>query len=130
MTDERAIPPAGRIGETEDLIGSVFVQDGKVSNLSISDLAITWRILFLVDLMRITGWMSFVFFDRDDCGAETPDIGWRCLIWHHRSPRGTSDDCLRGEVGARQGSICSSVEEVFVPPGQSFWCGFLDPLPR
>lgn len=29
-TDERAIPPAGRIGETEDLIGSVFVQDGKV----------------------------------------------------------------------------------------------------
>lgn len=31
ITDERAIPPAGRIGETEDLIGSVFVQDGKVS---------------------------------------------------------------------------------------------------
>ena len=30
ITDERAIPPAGRIGETEDLIGSVFVQDGKV----------------------------------------------------------------------------------------------------
>jgi len=30
MTDERAIPPAGRIGETEDLIGSVFVKDGKV----------------------------------------------------------------------------------------------------
>lgn len=29
-SDERAIPPAGRIGETEDLIGSVFVQDGKV----------------------------------------------------------------------------------------------------
>ena len=28
--DERAIPPAGRIGETEDLIGSVFVKDGKV----------------------------------------------------------------------------------------------------
>jgi hypothetical protein len=31
MVDERAIPPAGRIGETEDLIGSVFVKDGKVS---------------------------------------------------------------------------------------------------
>jgi hypothetical protein len=31
MIDERAIPPAGRIGETEDLIGSVFVKDGKVS---------------------------------------------------------------------------------------------------
>lgn len=31
ITDERAIPPAGRIGETEDLIGSVFVQEGKVS---------------------------------------------------------------------------------------------------
>ena len=30
ITDERAVPPAGRIGETEDLIGSVFVQDGKV----------------------------------------------------------------------------------------------------
>jgi hypothetical protein len=30
MVDERAIPPAGRIGETEDLIGSVFVKDGKV----------------------------------------------------------------------------------------------------
>lgn len=30
--DERAIPPAGRIGETEDLIGSVFVKDGKVSH--------------------------------------------------------------------------------------------------
>lgn len=29
--DERAVPPAGRIGETEDLIASVFVQDGKVS---------------------------------------------------------------------------------------------------
>lgn len=28
--DERAVPPAGRIGETEDLIASVFVQDGKV----------------------------------------------------------------------------------------------------
>jgi len=33
ITDERAIPPAGRIGETEDLIGSVFVQDGKVGLL-------------------------------------------------------------------------------------------------
>lgn len=31
--DERALPPAGRIGETEDLIGSVFVEDGKVSYL-------------------------------------------------------------------------------------------------
>ncbi|KAK1921613.1 hypothetical protein DB88DRAFT_512888 [Papiliotrema laurentii] len=30
ITDERAVPPAGRIGETEDLIGSVFVQEGKV----------------------------------------------------------------------------------------------------
>lgn len=30
VIDERAIPPAGRIGETEDLIGSVFVQEGKV----------------------------------------------------------------------------------------------------
>jgi len=34
MTDERAIPPAGRIGETEDLIGSVFVKDGKVCTLT------------------------------------------------------------------------------------------------
>jgi hypothetical protein len=34
IVDERAIPPAGRIGETEDLIGSVFVQDGKVSSSS------------------------------------------------------------------------------------------------
>jgi hypothetical protein len=34
MIDERAIPPAGRIGETEDLIGSVFVKDGKVCYLS------------------------------------------------------------------------------------------------
>lgn len=34
MIDERAIPPAGRIGETEDLIGSVFVKDGKVCTLS------------------------------------------------------------------------------------------------
>jgi hypothetical protein len=33
MVDERAIPPAGRIGETEDLIGSVFVKDGKVSSV-------------------------------------------------------------------------------------------------
>ncbi|KAL7420014.1 hypothetical protein Q5752_004978 [Cryptotrichosporon argae] len=30
ITDERAVPPAGRIGETEDLIASVFVQDGKL----------------------------------------------------------------------------------------------------
>ncbi|GMK53883.1 hypothetical protein CspeluHIS016_0104690 [Cutaneotrichosporon spelunceum] len=30
LTDERAVPPQGRIGETEDLIGSVFVQDGKI----------------------------------------------------------------------------------------------------
>lgn len=29
--DERAVPPAGRIGETDDIIGSCFVQDGKVS---------------------------------------------------------------------------------------------------
>jgi hypothetical protein len=28
--DERAVPPAGRIGETEDLIASIFVQDGKI----------------------------------------------------------------------------------------------------
>lgn len=35
ITDERAIPPAGRIGETEDLIGSVFVKDGKVSPAAI-----------------------------------------------------------------------------------------------
>jgi hypothetical protein len=34
MIDERAIPPAGRIGETEDLIGSVFVKDGKVRSLT------------------------------------------------------------------------------------------------
>ena len=34
IVDERAIPPAGRIGETEDLIGSVFVKDGKVSTLT------------------------------------------------------------------------------------------------
>jgi hypothetical protein len=34
MVDERAIPPAGRIGETEDLIGSVFVKDGKVCSLT------------------------------------------------------------------------------------------------
>jgi len=38
IVDERAIPPAGRIGETEDLIGSVFVKDGKVSFIS-SDLS-------------------------------------------------------------------------------------------
>lgn len=37
--DERAVPPAGRIGETEDLIGSVFVQDGKVSISDLSFLA-------------------------------------------------------------------------------------------
>ncbi|TXT07247.1 hypothetical protein VHUM_03417 [Vanrija humicola] len=30
ITDERAIPPAGRIGETEDLIGSVYVENGKI----------------------------------------------------------------------------------------------------
>ncbi|RSH83571.1 uncharacterized protein EHS24_007259 [Apiotrichum porosum] len=30
VTDERAVPPAGRIGDTEDLIASVFVQDGKI----------------------------------------------------------------------------------------------------
>ncbi|OCF45851.1 hypothetical protein I317_00339 [Kwoniella heveanensis CBS 569] len=30
ITDERALPPAGRIGETEDLIGSVYVQEGKI----------------------------------------------------------------------------------------------------
>jgi hypothetical protein len=34
MVDERAIPPAGRIGETEDLIGSVFVKEGKVGTLT------------------------------------------------------------------------------------------------
>lgn len=28
--DERHLPPAGRIGEPEDLIASVFVQDGKI----------------------------------------------------------------------------------------------------
>ncbi|ODN79649.1 hypothetical protein, variant [Cryptococcus amylolentus CBS 6039] len=30
ITDERAIPPMGRIGETEDIIGSVYVQEGKI----------------------------------------------------------------------------------------------------
>ncbi|KAL1411697.1 hypothetical protein Q8F55_002663 [Vanrija albida] len=30
ITDERAIPPAGRIGETEDIVGSVFVEGGKI----------------------------------------------------------------------------------------------------
>lgn len=34
--DERALPPAGRIGETEDLIGSVFVEDGKVRSTILS----------------------------------------------------------------------------------------------
>jgi hypothetical protein len=38
MIDERAIPPAGRIGETEDLIGSVFVKDGKVRSLTTATL--------------------------------------------------------------------------------------------
>lgn len=28
--DERNLPPQGRIGDTEDLIGSVFVEGGKV----------------------------------------------------------------------------------------------------
>lgn len=29
-SDERALPPAGRIGEPEDIIASVFVQDGQI----------------------------------------------------------------------------------------------------
>ncbi|WRT64741.1 uncharacterized protein IL334_001675 [Kwoniella shivajii] len=44
ITDERAIPPAGRIGETEDLIGSVYVQDGKVVASTYSPLP-TYRII-------------------------------------------------------------------------------------
>jgi len=30
VPDERRIPPAGRIAEVEDIIGSVFVTEGKV----------------------------------------------------------------------------------------------------
>ncbi|WVW78396.1 hypothetical protein I302_100350 [Kwoniella bestiolae CBS 10118] len=44
ITDERAIPPAGRIGETEDLIGSVYVQDGKIIASTYSPLP-TYRII-------------------------------------------------------------------------------------
>ena len=42
ITDERAVPPAGRIGETEDLLGSVFVEGGKVSPTLLS--LISYRI--------------------------------------------------------------------------------------
>lgn len=38
--DERAVPPAGRIGETEDLIGTVFVQDNKVCHRTANTLAL------------------------------------------------------------------------------------------
>ncbi|WWD21537.1 hypothetical protein CI109_106023 [Kwoniella shandongensis] len=44
ITDERAIPPAGRIGETEDLIGSVYVQDGKIVASTYSPLP-TYRLV-------------------------------------------------------------------------------------
>ncbi|WWD00641.1 hypothetical protein V866_007576 [Kwoniella sp. B9012] len=44
VTDERAIPPVGRIGETEDLIGSVYVQDGKIIASTYSPLP-TYRII-------------------------------------------------------------------------------------
>ncbi|WVR04662.1 hypothetical protein IAU60_001673 [Kwoniella sp. DSM 27419] len=44
ITDERALPPAGRIGETEDLIGSVYVQEGKVVASTYSPLP-TYRLV-------------------------------------------------------------------------------------
>ncbi|WWC59501.1 uncharacterized protein I303_102057 [Kwoniella dejecticola CBS 10117] len=44
ITDERAIPPAGRIGETEDLIGSVYVQEGKIIASTYSPLP-TYRLI-------------------------------------------------------------------------------------
>ncbi|WWC67980.1 uncharacterized protein I206_101899 [Kwoniella pini CBS 10737] len=44
ITDERAIPPAGRIGETEDLIGSVYVQNGKIISSTYSPLP-TYRLV-------------------------------------------------------------------------------------
>ncbi|KAK8847447.1 hypothetical protein IAR55_005305 [Kwoniella newhampshirensis] len=44
ITDERAIPPAGRIGETEDLVGSVYVQDGKIVASTYSPLP-TYRLV-------------------------------------------------------------------------------------
>jgi len=34
--DDRNYPMPGRIGDASDLIGSVYVQDGKVSSLSLS----------------------------------------------------------------------------------------------
>ncbi|WWC86851.1 uncharacterized protein L201_001730 [Kwoniella dendrophila CBS 6074] len=44
ITDERAVPPAGRIGETEDLIGSVYVQEGKIIASTYSPLP-TYRLI-------------------------------------------------------------------------------------
>ena len=32
LVDERALPPAGRIAEPEDTIGTVFVQDGQIDS--------------------------------------------------------------------------------------------------
>lgn len=38
VTDERNIPPLGRIGDPDDIIASVRVQGGKVSFIAISTL--------------------------------------------------------------------------------------------
>ncbi|XAO21366.1 hypothetical protein I312_100115 [Cryptococcus bacillisporus CA1280] len=52
ITDERAIPPAGRIGETEDLIGSVFVQGGKIVADTYSPLP-TYRLVTTNGVMQL-----------------------------------------------------------------------------
>ncbi|UOH84151.1 hypothetical protein LQV05_000945 [Cryptococcus neoformans] len=50
--DERAIPPAGRIGETEDIIGSVYVQGGKIVADTYSPLP-TYRLVTTNGVMRL-----------------------------------------------------------------------------
>ncbi|KAL0255928.1 hypothetical protein I308_100739 [Cryptococcus tetragattii IND107] len=52
ITDERAIPPAGRIGETEDLIGSVYVQGGKIVADTYSPLP-TYRLVTTNGVMQL-----------------------------------------------------------------------------
>ncbi|WVQ83281.1 hypothetical protein IAT38_005420 [Cryptococcus sp. DSM 104549] len=52
ITDERAIPPAGRIGETEDLIGSVYVQEGKIISSTYSPLP-TYRTVTTNGVMKL-----------------------------------------------------------------------------
>ena len=59
FVDERNIPPLGRIGDPDDIIASVRVQDGKVSFTALGTQR-TWGMNCDAEILRCRSWRKLI----------------------------------------------------------------------